>query len=101
MARAKGLHVHPIKDGVFSIITKGFATDAQIFGKPSQRYGKYIKTKASVGTCYRSLCAAEIEKGVYLVLEKVDIFGIEPTYQVTELGDRGETITTYNIYKQN
>lgn len=96
MARAKGLHVHPIKDGVFSIITKGIATDEQIFGKPSTRY---VKTRAAEG--WRQLDTSEIEKGVYLVLKNADIFGIEPTYQVTEQ-DKRDTfkLTVYNIYKQ-
>lgn len=96
MARAKGLHVHPIKEGVFSIITKGFATDAQIFGKPSHRY---IKTRFDPP--FRSLNTSEIQKGIYLVLEKVDIFGLEPTYQITEYNINREIVTTYNIYKQS
>ncbi len=96
MAKAKGLHVHPIKEGVFSIITKGFATDAQIFGKPSYRY---IKTR--LNSPFRSLDTDEIQKGIYLVLEKVDIFGLEPTYQITEYNNNGEIVTTYNIYKQS
>ena len=97
MARAKGLHVHPIKEGVFSVITKGFATDVQIFGKPSCRYVKIRKTE----TPYPVLDTSEIAKGIYLVLEKVDIFGLEPTYQITEYNDKGEIVTTYNIYRQN
>lgn len=96
MARTKGLHVHPIKEGVFSIITKGFATDIQIFGKPSCRYAK-----TRLDSPFHVLDTSEIQKGIYLVLEKVDIFGLEPTYQVTEFNNEGEIVTTYNIYKQN
>lgn len=96
MARVKGLHVHPLKEGVFSFITKGFATDVQIFGKPSNRY---VKTRFNPP--YHVLDTSEITIGIYLVLEKVDIFGLEPTYQITEFNDNGEIVTTYNIYKQN
>lgn len=98
MARVKGLHVHPITDGVFSIITKGFATDEQIFGKPSRNY---TKTKVIDGMTCRSLDTGEIEKGVYLVLKNADIFGVFPTYLVIEQNDTDEVINTYNIYKQN
>lgn len=98
MARVKGLHVHPIKDGVFSIITKGFATDEQIFGKPSTHY---VKTRAAGAVGLRQLDTSEIEKGVYLVLQNTDIFGIEPTYRVTDWDERDiSKLTTYNIYKQ-
>lgn len=98
MARVKGLHVHPIKDGVFSIITKGFATDEQIFGKPST---PYVKTRDAAEAGWRQLDTGKIEKGVYLVLKNADIFGIEPTYQVTEWDGRIiAKLTTYNIYKQ-
>ena len=97
MARIKGLHVHPIKDGVFSFITKGFATDEQIFGTPSYRY---IKTLKMSGTSCRSLNTANILAGVFLVLKNADIFGIYPDYQVTEYDDRDNIINTYNIYRQ-
>lgn len=95
MARAKGLHTHPIKEGVFSFITKGFATDVQIFGKTENKYIKAVRIED-----YMTLDADVIPVGVYLVLENTDIFGIMPTYQVTEVNDKSETIKYYNIYKQ-
>lgn len=98
MARAKGLHIHPIKDGVFSVITKGFATDEQILGKPIHHF---IKTEAVDGMPYRRFNTGEIEKGVYLVLEKLDIFGANPTYQVLDINNKEEVLNTYNIYRQN
>lgn len=96
MARVKGLHVHPIKDGVFSFITKGFANDEQILGKTCYRY-----TKARyIDGPYRSLHTADIEQGVYLVLKNTDIFGIYPTYSIMEHDEKGNIINVYNIYKQ-
>lgn len=96
MARTKGLQFHPIKEGVFSFTTKGNATDVQIFGTPVHHY---IKTMHDCG--YMTFNTGTIAEGVYLVLKNADIFGILPTYQVTEYNDRVMPITRYNIYKQN